>query len=163
METPKTAAGILFETKGTLYKYTHYNHISFVIDVEKEWKNIVIELEYSPLFCNEHDPELDGLMKKALAEQIYKTEPEYVNQVLKKVIPIKNEISIAVKDPQMWRGEHHFYQNEEPGGDIVTLGEKSSFGFFNSRNPIGLYEIVLHVFAIHTDECQYHLRILGEE
>lgn len=159
MQTPKTRAGILFEASGTLYQYTHYSHLSYLFNVEHPYRRLIVELEYDPLFCEAGTPEMEAMMRQALREQIYRTDEEFVSGVLKKAFPIKNQISVAIRDPKMWRGEHHCFA----GSDRIELSAESSCGFFSCENPVGAYEIVLHVFAIYTPECHYWLKVRGEE
>lgn len=147
----------LLRTEGTFHPFMHYSHVTFLIPVEKCYDTIDVELKYAPLFFDGKDPELETMMRAALKDQIMRTDEDYVQEVMKKCMPIKNQISIAINGPDGWRGEHHFF----PGEQVVTIsGSNSTDGFVNAKNGAGLYEIVLHVFAVYND-VNYSMKVTG--
>ena len=152
-------AEIVLKTKGTFYKYIHYTHVSFIFPVEKIYRSIVVDFSYAPLFLEEQNPDFAGMMREALATQIYRNDEPYVSNVIQKAIPIKNQISIAIKGPDGWRGEHHFF----PGEQRIKLGKDCTTDkFIGKQNTIGMYELILHIFAVYTDSCDYVLTVTGE-
>ncbi|WP_428771586.1 hypothetical protein V1L52_05925 [Treponema sp. HNW] len=155
----KNKKEILLKTEGTFHKYFHYSHVSFLFPIEKKFEAIIINFSYRPLFLKKNNFFLIKMMKDALKNQIYRTDEPYVSNVIKNAIPIKNQISIAVKDPNGWRGEHHFF----PGKEQIVLGKTvTTDGFVNTENETGMYELVLHIFGIYTDKCDYILSVIGE-
>ncbi len=148
----------IFQTEGVFHRYMHYTHVSFLFCTERDYSNIHIRLDYDPLFCEAGEPELRQAMRDALKDQIYRTDEPYVTEKVDKAFPIKNQISVAVRGPQGWLGEHHAFD----GGDSITLGPDASVGFFRAPCAAGQYEIVLHVFAVYTPDCRYSVKITGE-
>lgn len=159
MQTPRTEKGILFETKGTLYQYTHYVQTTFQFDVERDYRQLVIEFQYDPLWCETGTPQMREMMRQALHEQIQRQDEPFVSQVLDKAFPIKNQISLAVRAPDMWLGERHGFT----GNDVIVLGGAPTDGFIAHENKAGAYQVVLHVFAVYSPECRYSLAVRGED
>lgn len=151
---------VIFKTSGIFYRDTHYAHVSFLIDIDKEYRRIRIVFKYSPVVCEVPDEAQKQEMRCALAEQIFRTDEPYVTDCIERVYPVKNEISVAVRNPNRWLGEHHCFVD---GRDEIVLGESATYGFFQEPNIPGQYEFVLHVFSIYTPECSYTLEILGED
>ncbi len=99
-------------------------------------------------------------MRQALAEQIFRTDEPFVSQCIEKAYPIKNEISVAIRGPGLWLGEHHSFIG---GREEIVLGEKPTPGFFPAVNAAGQYEFVLHLFGIYSPECRYEFEVIGVE
>ncbi|MBR2570537.1 MAG: hypothetical protein IKE30_00175 [Clostridia bacterium] len=147
----------LFKTNGVFYRDTYYAHVSFLVEVRAAYRAIEISFRYDPLFCESADERQREEMRQALAEQIYRTDEPFVTECMDRAYPIKNGITVAVRGPEQWLGEHHAYTGHEE----LVLGERPSPGFFAVPNREGQYEFVLHVFGIYTPECRYSLEIVG--
>ena len=148
----------LFRTKGVFYRDTYYVHASFLVDVRRPYSAINVQLAYDPLFCEASDERQREEMRQALAEQIYRTDEPFVSECIEKAYPIKNMISVAIRGPENWLGEHHCFNG---GLEEIRLGEDPTPGFFPAPNTAGQYEFVLHVFGIYTPECHYEFDVTG--
>lgn len=152
------SGALLFEAEGRLKRGTKYVHISYLFDVEEVYNRIVIDLSLSPYRTAGHSPEMREEMKQAIREQIFITDPAAVQEMIEQTAPLRNMCSIAVRTPDGWRGEDHKFVESR----TITLSESGTTPCFkNGRNSVGKYEIVLHVYAVFTDVCNYTLTVRG--
>lgn len=149
----------IFQIEGKIHKGRHYFHISYIFFIDQVYDKIFFDLSFSPTKISTGDPELYEEIRDSLRTQIGVTEEISTEKLIKDYFPLNNGISIALKDPNGFRGEDH---KSKASRTILLAKQNSTDCFSNSENPMGSYEVVLHVFSIVSDECTYVLKVYGE-
>lgn len=149
----------IFQIEGRIDKGVHYFHVSYMFFIEQTYDKIFFDLNISPEKNSTGDPELYEEIRESLRTEIGLTEEITTQELIKNYFPLANFISIALKDPNGFRGEDH---KSASSRTVLLAKEGSTDCFSNSENPIGSYEVILHVYCIITDKCTYALKVYGE-
>ena len=145
-----------FQIIGTLERGQHFFHIAYDFFIDEPPENLSVSFNYDPFWGDKSDPKHIEAIRDAAHAQLQLNDPEKIQTIIENAMPLKNGITIAISDPQGFRGEDHkMIPNRR-----ITLSEFASSPCFSNRvNIAGKYKILLHVYNIVTDSCQYKINV----
>jgi len=149
-----------FQVKGTLERGQHFIHIGYDFFIDDPPEKLSIRFSYDPFWGDQNDPDQRAAISAAARTQLQMDDPAEIQAIVDQAMPLKNAISITIADPQGFRGEDH---KMIPDRRFVLAAVKSSPCFSNRANTAGKYKIILHVYNVVTDSCQYKLSVSDVE
>lgn len=145
-----------FQITGTLERGQHFIHITYDFFIDTPADNLSFRFTYSPFWGDRNDPKHLEAIRDAAHTQLQLNDPERIQAIIESAMPLKNGITLAIADPQGFRGEDHKMTPDRR----ITLSESASSPCFSNRaNKAGKYKILLHVYNIVTDSCQYKIHV----
>ncbi|KGX86644.1 CehA/McbA family metallohydrolase [Pontibacillus litoralis] len=146
----------LFETTMSLNKSADQSHVMFRFFVPNGMDNIEIEFSFDPVMEEHYEN-----VKEMIEEHVKYYDPNLLNNenAIKKMMPLRNLLTISVDDPIGFRGSCHRW---EPISKIVVQDEDSTPGMLNRETKSGMWNIIVNCHSIVTDECKVHVKIDGK-
>jgi hypothetical protein len=150
---------IILDVQGQVTPVCSKIHISYKFHLGQPGGKLVISFAYGPK--NLEDPEQ---AKTMIFESIDKytelDQRERLQAKWESFLPLKNLVTISVDDPKRHRGAGHRHDPEQL---LFLSKEEASPGLVSGEILTGMWEVMLSLHAIVTDNCRYTLHICQEE
>lgn len=148
---------LIFEEKKILRPKDTKTNIELQFYVSQQLEKMEIEFEYSPKNL-EDEERAHGYIDEGFSK--YAPEPYRKGyKPWREYLPVKNLLTVSLDSPKGYLGCAH--RQDSVQKHIITETE-ASYGFLPSELPSGLWQIIINVHALVSDECTFKLKVLGE-
>ncbi len=147
---------IIYKNIFTITKDMSKTNVIVNIEVEKEYKKLIFDCEYSPKFTEDREI-CQNAVKEVLP--LYLTEEEIAQRKYEDLVKIANLITLSIDDSDgNYLGCAH---NQKPVQSHVISKNNSSLGFVNVKIKPGTYRAVINVHLVLHDDVHYSLVVKG--